>query len=152
MVIRIVEIGEPATRNLRKNSWQSTFDVDFESEAVSGKATLTILHSSPNVSMKLLRDEYLLRELVVDSSVESVTDFEKESVPGRQKITPLGPRGEFTFEGYIAQHLISGDGSVFKSNGLELILNRNLILADFDGLEIEDWVKFIAKGFGFWIW
>jgi hypothetical protein len=152
MNVVIKKIDEPSTKNLGAETRQSEFLVDFDSEACSGKAVLHILHSSVSIDMTVIRNRFLGIALKVNVGVESIIDFKQLPGPGREQVIPLGPRGEFAFEGFISRHLISGEGSVFQSDGVEMILTAKMIPKTFDILEEGAWVSFQARGLSFWLW
>ena len=149
MKVKLIRIGLPTTSVLRNNAKLSRFPVEFCSTECSGKAELCVTHSSTPVNIQSIQRRFQNDEFDFSLDVEKVSGFSKILASGTDRVSPRG-QGVFEFEGRLINGLTSGEGYVFQTGGILLMIPNKWIPPNLM-VEEGDWVKFTAEGLQFWV-
>lgn len=150
MKVRFTSITNATLLASRDNRRLTRFDVDFEATACSGKAFFLVMHSSQHVDMNVVRNEALGHKYDLAVSVDKVHEFREVPGNGPGEVVPLGPIAAFAFKGRMTEHLMTGEGCLFETGDVVLMIGLNMVPGD--SLEVDEgtWVAFNAEGLTFW--
>jgi hypothetical protein len=153
MRISVESLDHPTILAVRSNARVTRFEAAIRGHGIAGSAYLHILKAFDSTELDKVRAVVLHRSLEVEPSVEDISDF--SIIPTSQSegdgARPPGPLGAFLFHGRIVKHLPSGNGSIFQTGDISVVLEVSLLPPD--TLEVAEGtrVSFRTTSFGLWL-